>query len=184
MDRLFWRQNELLLMTTLLINHEKKRSKFWKKLQHRTIFFNRISSWLRDFPTTSDHASDSSSIPEEETLGEELVLFFFFFFSLKYSFFTALYGSLWFQSAFLKNFRVFSLVCTLLKTWRRKIAVIKSCIRSNRSVCVCARVSYSETMIVAASRFSHHGRIDDRFFFFLFSFFILKTLDLITFYGD
>lgn len=94
---------------------------------------------------------------------------FFFFFSLKYSFFTALYGSLWFQSAFLKNFRVFSLVCTLLKTWRRKIAVIKSC--SNRSVCVCARVSYSETMIVAASRFSHHGRIDDRFFFFSFFFF-------------
>lgn len=94
MDRLFWRQNELLLMTTLLINHEKKRSKFWKKLQHRTIFFNRISSWLRDFPTTSDHASDSSSIPEEETLGEELVLFFFFFplNILSSRLFMALYG--------------------------------------------------------------------------------------------
>ena len=71
--------------------------------------------------------------------GRNLCYFFFFFFSLKYSFFTALYGSLWFQSAFLKNSRVFSLVCTLLKTWRRKIAVIKSCIRSNRSVCVCVR---------------------------------------------
>lgn len=71
--------------------------------------------------------------------GRNLCYFFFFFFSLKYSFFTALYGSLWFQSAFLKNFRVFSLMCTLLKTWRRKIAVIKSCIRSNRSVCVYVR---------------------------------------------
>lgn len=184
MDRLFWRQNELLLMTTLLINHEKKRSKFRKKLQHRTIFFNRISSWLRDFPTTSDHASDSSSIPEEETLGEELVLFFFFF-SLKYSFFTALYGSLWFQSAFLKNSRVFFAGVYSSKNVAQKNRCNKIVhTQQSVSVCVCARVSYSETMIVAASRFSHHGRIDDRFFFFLFSFFILKTLDLITFYGD
>lgn len=144
-----------------------------KGKKHTELYFSIAS--LRDFviPTTSDHA-DSSSIPEEETLGEELVLFLLniLFFLFSFSRLTVLWLS--FQSAFLKNSRVFSLVCTLLKMWRRKIAVIKSCIRSNRSmcVCVCARVSYSETMMSLC-----RGSLtveDDRFFFFFF--FILKTL--------
>lgn len=131
-----------------------------KGKKHTELYFSIAS--LRDFviPTTSDHA-DSSSIPEEETLGEELVLFLLniLFFLFSFSRLTVLWLS--FQSAFLKNSRVFSLVCTLLKMWRRKIAVIKSCIRSNRSMCVCVCVCARELQRdddVAVSRFSHGRR--------------------------
>lgn len=63
---------------------------------------------------------------------------FFFFFSLKYSFFTALYGSLWFQSAFLKNSRVFFAGVYSSKNVAQKNRCNKI-VQQSVSVCVCAR---------------------------------------------
>lgn len=72
--------------------------------------------------------------------GRNLCYFFFFFFSLKYSFFTALYGSLWFQSAFLKNSRVFFAGVYSSKNVAQKNRCNKIVhTQQSVSVCVCAR---------------------------------------------
>lgn len=121
------------------------------------------------------------SIPEERSGGTWFVFLNYYSFTCCVTRFVATrfsYGLYWlsFQSAFLQKtfgwlefFFFFSLaygvyVCVYVlyfsKTWRWKIAVIKSCIRSNRSVyvrvcvCVCARELLAVSHTVKKTIFS------------------------------
>lgn len=173
-DLTFWRQDELLLITSLVINPKKKRKEkkrikiFGKRKEtHRTIFFNRISSRFRDTDDFRPRRFVEHPGRRNARGGTCVISFKYSFFS--FFFFTS-HGFMALVSVRipkkLSSFfaGVYSSKNVAQKNRCNKIVHTQQSV--NVCVCVCARVSYSETMMSLC-----RGSLtveDDRFFFFSF----------------